>query len=256
MVLHGVPCDLSYRYIRRSRIRGFGRGCATYPVRRVEYREQKTASRRSCRQAKRRPEPSHRSAAASEAGKSLVQGPRHPGRRRRAGRGRRRGGPLPGDRASPTPTRPSRPRRRFVYYAGRQSELGTYYEDQNRESIPLDEMPLSIRDAVVAAENQTFWTDKGIDPKGIVRALFSNAAGNSTPGRVDDHPAVRQDPLPHPGAQLQAQDQGSHPLAEDPAGAEQVGDARGLPQHHLLRPRRLRHPGGVQGLLRPPAPAS
>ena len=39
-----------------------------------------------------------------------------------------------------------------------------------------------MQDAVVAAENQTFWTDKGIDPKGIVRALFSNARGNARQG--------------------------------------------------------------------------
>ena len=35
---------------------------------------------------------------------------------------------------------------------------------------------------MVAAENQTFWTDKGIDPKGILRALFSNARGNARQG--------------------------------------------------------------------------
>ena len=81
------------------------------------------------------------------------------------------------------------------------------------------EMPQNMQDAVVAAENQTFWTDKGIDPKGILRAAFSNARGNATPGRVDDHPAVRQDPLPDPGALLQAQDQGGDPLAEDPAAS-------------------------------------
>ena len=32
--------------------------------------------------------------------------------------------------------------------------------------------------------------------------------------------------------------------------AEQGPDPRGLPQHHLLRPRRLRHPGRVAGVLR------
>ena len=41
------------------------------------------------------------------------------------------------------------------------------------------------------------------------------------PGCVHDHPAVRQDPLPDPGALLQAQGQGGDPVAEDPAPAEQ-----------------------------------
>ena len=43
-------------------------------------------------------------------------------------------------------------------------------------------MPENIKQAVVAAEDQSFWTNKGIDPKGIIRAAFSNARGNSTQG--------------------------------------------------------------------------
>jgi hypothetical protein len=31
-------------------------------------------------------------------------------------------------------------------------------------------------------EDRTFWTNRGIDPKGIIRAAFSNARGNSTQG--------------------------------------------------------------------------
>ena len=43
-------------------------------------------------------------------------------------------------------------------------------------------MPQSIKDGVVAAENRTFWTDQGIDPRGILRAAFNNASGNDTQG--------------------------------------------------------------------------
>ena len=70
----------------------------------------------------------------------------------------------------------------FVYYNDGKDELGTFYDEQNRESIPLSEMPQSMQDAVVAAENRTFWTDRGIDPKGILRAAFSNARGNAQQG--------------------------------------------------------------------------
>jgi len=69
----------------------------------------------------------------------------------------------------------------FVYYNDGESQIGTYAK-QNRESIPLDRMPDSIKSAVVAAENRTFWTDEGIDPRGILRAAFSNAQGNATQG--------------------------------------------------------------------------
>ena len=68
-----------------------------------------------------------------------------------------------------------------VYYANGKDQVGTF-ATQNRESITLDEMPEDLQNAVVAAENRTFWSDQGIDPKGILRAAFSNASGNSTQG--------------------------------------------------------------------------
>ena len=68
-----------------------------------------------------------------------------------------------------------------VYYRGGKTTLGRY-ADQNRESVPYSKVPKHVRDAVIAAEDRTFETNKGIDPKGIVRAAFSNASGNSTQG--------------------------------------------------------------------------
>ena len=68
-----------------------------------------------------------------------------------------------------------------IYYADGKTELGSF-KIQNRDFIPLSEMPDTIKDAVVAAENQSFYTDEGIDPKGILRAAFSNASGNATQG--------------------------------------------------------------------------
>ena len=70
------------------------------------------------------------------------------------------------------------------------------------------------------------------------------------PGRLDHHPAVREGALPQPGAHAHAQDQGGVRLPEDPAAAVQAQHPRGLPQHHLLRPRRVRHRGCGAGLLR------
>ncbi|MGL5825481.1 MAG: transglycosylase domain-containing protein, partial [Nocardioides sp.] len=68
-----------------------------------------------------------------------------------------------------------------IYYADGKTELGQFAK-QNRESISFDEMPQLMKDAVVAAENRSFWTDKGIDPKGILRAAFNNAQGGPTQG--------------------------------------------------------------------------
>ncbi|CAN5353708.1 hypothetical protein BH11ACT8_BH11ACT8_09950 [soil metagenome] len=69
----------------------------------------------------------------------------------------------------------------YVYYDDGKDELGRY-ATQFRDSVELDEMATDVKDAVVAAENRTFYTDKGIDPKGILRAAFSNASGNSKQG--------------------------------------------------------------------------
>ena len=69
----------------------------------------------------------------------------------------------------------------YVYYSGGKAKVGQF-ADQNRESIPLADVPESMQDAVIAAEDRTFYSNNGIDPKGILRAAFSNARGNATQG--------------------------------------------------------------------------
>ena len=69
----------------------------------------------------------------------------------------------------------------YVTYSGAKSRIGQF-ADQNRESVALADIPQSMQNAVIAAEDRTFYTNSGIDPKGIVRAAFSNAKGNATQG--------------------------------------------------------------------------
>ncbi|WP_232677199.1 transglycosylase domain-containing protein [Nocardioides sp. R-C-SC26] len=69
----------------------------------------------------------------------------------------------------------------YVYYADGSTPIGSF-SVQKRDFVPLDEMADELKDAVVAAENRSFWTDRGIDPKGIIRAAFNNASGNSRQG--------------------------------------------------------------------------
>jgi membrane peptidoglycan carboxypeptidase len=68
-----------------------------------------------------------------------------------------------------------------IFYADGTTELGTF-ANQNRESIPYAQMPHAIKDAVVAAENRTFWTDRGLDLRGIARAAVNNVRGGPTQG--------------------------------------------------------------------------
>ena len=51
--------------------------------------------------------------------------------------------------------------------------------DQDREIIALDQMPDAIRKAVVAIEDHDFYRHKGVDWKGVARALWANVVKGS-----------------------------------------------------------------------------
>ncbi|OEV27130.1 penicillin-binding protein, partial [Streptomyces nanshensis] len=52
--------------------------------------------------------------------------------------------------------------------------------DQNRQIVPLAQIPKSMQNAVIAAENESFYEDPGVDPVGIVRAVGRMALGGDT----------------------------------------------------------------------------
>lgn len=58
-----------------------------------------------------------------------------------------------------------------LYYDDGTTVLGTL-SVQNRQSIDYSEMPQTIKDAVISAENRDFWTDPGISVTGIMRAVW------------------------------------------------------------------------------------
>ncbi len=57
-----------------------------------------------------------------------------------------------------------------LYFRDGTTEMGSLAV-QNRTSISYSEMPQSIKDAVVAAEDRTFWTNQGVDFRGMGRAV-------------------------------------------------------------------------------------
>ena len=81
----------------------------------------------------------------------------------------------------PDPNKDFQTQTSFVYYSDGKTELGQF-ATQNRQIISLDDMPQHLQDAVVAAEDRTFYTNNGIDPKGIIRAAFNDARGGATQG--------------------------------------------------------------------------
>ncbi|MGJ3508497.1 transglycosylase domain-containing protein [Enemella sp. A6] len=68
----------------------------------------------------------------------------------------------------------------FVQYRDG-SPMGSFAV-QNRQSIPYDQMPQTMKDAVVAAENRSFWTDPGISVLGMIRAAWAIATGGEMQG--------------------------------------------------------------------------
>ncbi|MEL7977947.1 transglycosylase domain-containing protein [Isoptericola sp. F-RaC21] len=66
-------------------------------------------------------------------------------------------------------------------YWGNGKEMGTFAE-QKREIVQLEDLPPYVGNAVVASEDETFWTNKGVDPKGIVRAAYNNLKGGGRQG--------------------------------------------------------------------------
>lgn len=68
-----------------------------------------------------------------------------------------------------------------VYYADGKTPIGTFAV-HNRVSIPLSEMPQHAKDAIIAAENASFWTDPGISVSGLTRAVISAVRPGDTVG--------------------------------------------------------------------------
>ena len=81
----------------------------------------------------------------------------------------------------PDPNRDFQTNTSFIYYRDG-SRLGSF-SVQNRQSIPYETMPKTLRDAVVSAENRTFWSDPGISVKGMTRAAWAIARPSSRRAR-------------------------------------------------------------------------
>ena len=68
-----------------------------------------------------------------------------------------------------------------VYYADGSTEMGKFAEI-NRQSVDASTLPDYVGNSVVASEDRSFYSNKGVDPKGIARALVNNLRGGDTQG--------------------------------------------------------------------------
>ncbi len=66
----------------------------------------------------------------------------------------------------------------IVYYADGKTEMARLSDaDGNRESVPLSKVPDSMQKAMLAAEDQDFYSNNGISPTGIARAVWVAVKG-------------------------------------------------------------------------------
>ena len=68
-----------------------------------------------------------------------------------------------------------------VYYSDGTTEIGRL-GDSTRRSIALDDVPLDVQHAVLAAEDRDFYDHSGFSPAGIGRAIWNNVRGGSVQG--------------------------------------------------------------------------
>ncbi|MFJ8165052.1 transglycosylase domain-containing protein [Streptomyces sp. NPDC096136] len=50
----------------------------------------------------------------------------------------------------------------------------------NRVNVPLSQIPRSVQEAVLAAEDRDFYSERAVDPKAMVRAAWNTATGKGT----------------------------------------------------------------------------
>ncbi|MDQ1620020.1 MAG: hypothetical protein QOE19_2589, partial [Actinomycetota bacterium] len=81
----------------------------------------------------------------------------------------------------PTPNDLAQAQTTIVYYDDGKSEIGRF-GDQNRINVSLDQVPDHVQQAVLAAEDRSFYENRGISPTGIGRAFWNNLRGGSTQG--------------------------------------------------------------------------
>ncbi len=57
-----------------------------------------------------------------------------------------------------------------------------YLYDQNRQIVRSDQIAVTMKAAIVAIEDRRFFSESGLDPRSIARAVVNNGSGGSTQG--------------------------------------------------------------------------
>ena len=113
-----------------------------------------------------------------------------------------------------------------------------------------DQISEPMVETVIAIEDEHFYSHNGVNVRSIVRAFSANLeqggvqqGGSTITQQLVKNSIVGTRPEPLP------EDAGGGPRGRAREGDVQGGDPRALPEHHLLRQRRLRRAGRRRALL-------
>ena len=81
----------------------------------------------------------------------------------------------------PMPEQLALPDSTTMYFADGTTTMATL-GTENRTILAYDEMNDAVKQAIVAAEDRTFWTHAGVDLSSVLRAAWNNATGGPTQG--------------------------------------------------------------------------
>lgn len=69
------------------------------------------------------------------------------------------------------------PRPATIVYDVKNREVGRFFAEENRDPIPLNQIPQVVRDATIAVEDARFYTHRGVDLRAIARAVLTDLRG-------------------------------------------------------------------------------
>src|SRR5438128_12203514 len=68
-------------------------------------------------------------------------------------------------------------------YATDGTAVHTFHAEENRQDVSLSQIPVQLRDAVIAIEDERFYRHHGVDLRAVLRAVRANAdAGGVSQG--------------------------------------------------------------------------
>ena len=123
---------------------------------------------------------------------------------------------------------------------------------ESRVLVDSTQISPSMRHAIVAIEDKRFWEHRRRRPaRDRARASGRTSAAGASSGRLDDHAAVRQERArPRTSGRSRASCARPRSPGSSSSAWTKDGSSR-VPEHDLLRERRLRDPAGGARLLRP-----